>query len=126
MILATKAKMPRFKKRDRVKIKPREEILKSLDINHKLDGCLFTDQMWEYCGKTYNVLKVINSLFDEHKKRSFKLCFPFYLLDTLYCNGQYTDSTNKCDHGCLLIWHEGWLDFDTRGEEGRDVPIASP
>ena len=106
----TSKKIPKFNAGEIVKIKPREQIIQSINTAHLTDGCLFTDQMWQYCGKTFPILRVVNNFFDEHKKRSLTPRSPIYLLKDIYCEGKIDHFPQECNHGCLLLWHEDWLE----------------
>ena len=50
---------PKFSVGEIVRVRAREEISQSLDTLGRLEGCLMMDQMWEYCGKSFKILKVI-------------------------------------------------------------------
>jgi hypothetical protein len=95
---------------DVIRVKPREAILKTLDSLGRLDGCLFTDQMWDYCNKSYRIIKVVKSIFNERQKRSFIPLSPLYILENLICEGNTDGLPFACDHSCWLLWHEKWLE----------------
>jgi hypothetical protein len=102
---------PKFISGEVVKIKSADEIMKSLDPDTRaLDGCLFTEQMQRYCGERYEILKVVSSIFNEHKQRTFKTKSALYILENLICDGNADDFPHKCDHACFLLWHEDWLE----------------
>lgn len=103
-------KSPKFHIGEMVRVKSRDSILESIGLTNKLDGCLFMEQMWSYCGKTYGVFKVINSFFNEHHKRTVRPRSPMYILDNLLCEGIVSHFPHKCDHSCFLLWHEEWLE----------------
>jgi hypothetical protein len=102
---------PKFVVGEVIKIKSADEIMKSLVSDRRaLDGCLFTEQMRRYCGDRYEVLKVVNSIFNEHKQRTFKTKSTLYILENLICHGNVEDFSHKCDRTCFLLWHEAWLE----------------
>ncbi len=110
MSLKRRRASPKFVEGEMVRVKSRDSVLESTGLTHKLDGCLFMEQMWNYCGKTYQVLKVINSLFNERMKRTVKPRATLYILDNLICEGITDNFSFKCDHSCFLLWHEQWLE----------------
>jgi hypothetical protein len=110
LILARPKLRAQFNAGDMVRVKSRDDILKSLDSTNKLDGCLFMDQMWNYCGSTYKISRVVNSYFNEQLKRTFSPKAPLYILENLYCAGKIDHFPHQCDHGCLIFWHERWLE----------------
>jgi hypothetical protein len=110
MFFKKRKNRPRFAAGDKVTVKSRESIAKLIQPDGKLDGCLFTDQMWDYCGNAYTVLKVVDHIFNEHRQRTFKTKPNLYILDGLVCNGKTSGFPHNCDHCCLLLWHEDWLE----------------
>jgi hypothetical protein len=110
MLFVKPERTPAFDAGSRVRVKSKDSIGQLIQPNCKTDGCLFTEQMWDYCGNVYPVLRVVESFFDERKKRSFKPRSPIYILQDLICDGNSEYHQQKCDHGCFLIWHEDWLD----------------
>ncbi len=109
-MLFRREERPKLEAGASVRVKPREDILKSLDLAGTLDGCLFTEQMQQYCGRTYRVSRVVRSYFSEHKRRSMRPRAPVYLLESLFCDGNGGHFPRRCDHGCQLLWHEEWLE----------------
>ena len=92
-----------------VKIKNEDKILLLVDELHQQDGYLFMPQMWQYCNKTYQIIKVVKNIFDEKKVKMYKVKVPTYLLKNLICKGEIEGKNRQCDHSCYFIWHENWL-----------------
>ena len=95
---------------DWVRVKSKEEILKTLDKNGRLEGLPFMPQMFKYCGKRVQVYK-----------RAHKTCDTITGAQTGYIGRKIPDGVHlefRCDgkaHGgcqadCLLFWKEAWLD----------------
>ena len=93
-----------------VNVKSREDISQLLNNENKLDGFLFMEQMWQFCGSTYPILKVVKSIFNEHKKRTYRPTANIYILDHILCDGNVSQFQFTCDHACFLLWHEDWLE----------------
>jgi len=100
----------KFKTGDMVKVKSAESISITLDKNNKLDGCMFMNQMWDYCGQKFRVLKEVKYFFDEYKNKMYKTKFPLYVLDGLICEGISPEFKHRCDRSCYLLWHQNWLE----------------
>jgi CRISPR/Cas system endoribonuclease Cas6 (RAMP superfamily) len=104
-------KKNKFNAGEMVRVKQRDKIISSIDSkNNTLEGCLFSEQMWTYCGNKYNILKVVDNIFNEHRQKTFKTNSPLYILENLVCEGKENDYPHKCDHSCFLLWHEEWLE----------------
>lgn len=110
MFFTKRTKTPKFRAGDILRVKSRDSIFGSIYPTNKLDGCLFVEQMWDYCDNYYKVLRVVDTFFDEQKKRTFKSRLPLYILENLICEGREDSFQIKCDHGCFLLWHEDWLE----------------
>jgi hypothetical protein len=115
-----RSKKPEFTAGETVRIVPEEAILKSVDPRTKaLDGCLFMEQMGDYCGNTYRILKVVRVFLDERQHRTFEPKSPMYLLEGLTCNGRVSEFPHRCDRRCFLLWHEQWLGRSDQGPSSR-------
>ena len=102
--------LPKLKAGGIVRVRPAESIRRSLDNFNKADGCLFMNQMWEYCGQEYKVLKVVNNFFDEYRYKMYKTRSPLCILDGIICSGITDEFQHRCDRSCYLLWHEKWLE----------------
>lgn len=90
---------------DWVEVRSREEILRTLDSNAELDGMPFMPEMFEFCGKRFQVYK-----------RAHKTCdtvFPVrgrHVADAVHletrCSGL---AHGGCHASCLLFWKTEWL-----------------
>jgi hypothetical protein len=88
---------------DWVEVRTKEEILRTLDHNGQLDGMPFMPEMFQFCGKRFQVYK-----------SAHKTCDPDYRSRRIYravhletrCDGQ---AHGGCQAGCLLFWKEAWL-----------------
>ena len=98
-----------FREGDVVRIRSKEQIQETLDENHKLKGCLFMEEMWQYCGTKHRILKKVDSFYDEANRRMCK-ARNIVLLDGVYCSGQFQRYKKRCDRCCLLFWKEEWLE----------------
>jgi len=92
---------------DWVKVRSKEEILKTLDANGRLDGMAFMPEMFQYCGRNFQVYK------RAHKTCDYTTTYPYRtrrLEDTVHletrCDGQ---AHGGCEAGCLLYWKVEWL-----------------
>ncbi len=102
----------KFKPGDRVRVAAPAAIDATLDAEHKLDGCLFMRQMYEYCGQEFTVLQVVHNVYMD---KFLRLRCPYYILDGLRCTGVVEEFPHPCDRTCNLLWHEAWLEPVTPG-----------
>jgi len=92
---------------DRVRVKSKKEISKTLDGWKRYKGCRFMGEMWKYCGSTHTVFKKVNRMLDERTMR-MKRCTNTYILDGLICDGSWPFT--QCDRSCFYFWRSEWLE----------------
>ena len=96
-------KKHKFRVGDWVEVRSKEEILRTLDGKGQLERMPFMPEMFEFCGKRYQV-----------QKRAHKSCDPDLFsrriehavhLETR-CDGR---AHGGCQAGCLFFWKDAWL-----------------
>jgi hypothetical protein len=92
-----------------VRVHTAEDIRGMLDDHEKYKGCLFIDEMFEHCGKTYKVLKEIDWFFDEAKQKMCK-AKNAVILEGVLCSGRQRLYRVSCDRNCFFFWHKDWLE----------------
>lgn len=92
---------------DLLRVRSKEEIMKTLDAWNSLEGCVFTEEMWLYCGTTQRVFRRLNKFLDE-RDYLIKKCKNTVLLEGLFCSG--TKDFGECDKSCFFFWKESWLE----------------
>lgn len=106
--IASTSRVPKFKPGDWVRIRPKEEILATLNIWGQLKGCRYMpNEMAQYSGTVHRVFKHLERFVDERDYR-VKASRGIYLLEGLYCEG--TTDFGRCDRSCFYYWREEWLE----------------
>jgi hypothetical protein len=98
-----------LKQGDWVRIKSKEEILKTVDENNKLEGCVVMPEMWQYCGTETRVVKRVEYFLDEVNYKMRKMRSTI-LLEGLHCSGKMPGYKAVCDRNCFFFWKEAWVD----------------
>lgn len=95
----------KFKVGDWVEVCSKEEILQTLDAKGQLDGMPFMPEMFEFCGKRFQVYrrahKTCDTVFPIRSRRVTRAVH----LETR-CNGS---AHGGCQAGCSIFWKEAWL-----------------
>ena len=99
------ASMSKLRAGDWVEVRSKEEILKSLDKNGRLEGLPFMPQMFQYCGQRFRVFKRAHKTCDTVEVTRGRLLPNGIHLD-LRCDGQ---SYGGCQASCLIFWKQEWL-----------------
>ena len=88
-----------------VEVRNKEEILRTLDKQGQLEGLPFMPQMFQYCGRRFQVFKRAHKTCDTvFPIRGRKMANAVHL--ETRCDGQ---AYGGCQAGCLIFWKEAWL-----------------
>src|SRR5258705_7563458 len=90
---------------DLVEVRSKEEILRSLDRNGRLEELPFMPQMFEYCGRQFKVYKRAHKTCDTiNPIRGRRLANSVHL--ETRCDGK---AYGGCQAECLIFLKEAWL-----------------
>lgn len=91
---------------DWVEVLSKEEILRTLDQNGRLDELPFMPQMFKYCGHRFRIYKTAYKTCDTVSGHyaGRRLQDGYHL--NLRCDGV---AYGGCQAGCLLFWKGAWL-----------------
>lgn len=90
-----------------VRIKPREEILATVNEDLLNRGMGFEEEMERHCGTEARVLRRVDRCIDEKTGRMLTMKNPCIVLDEVICTGGYTAN---CPRAFLPFWREVWLE----------------
>lgn len=96
------------------------DILKTLDVDGKLDGLSFMPEMIPYCGKPFRVSGLPNRTCVE--RNGIYEFSNVVFLEGLRCDGGAHDG---CQRQCLLFWREAWLSETPPTESINDADVAA-
>ncbi len=101
---------PKFQVGDTVRVASREEMLRTVDGEWQIDGCVLMDQMLRFSGTEMEILKVVEHVFNERRMTMYRTKWPLYILESALCDGHVPSFPQRCDRTCNLLWHENWLE----------------
>jgi hypothetical protein len=87
-------------------VRPRDEILATLDNRNRNRGLLFDSEMLPYCGGIYKVLRRVHHIVDEKTGRMMNMKHPCIVLEGVVCQ---SDFHRLCPRAIYSYWREGWL-----------------
>jgi len=90
-----------------VRIKPKEEIMKTLNTDLLNRGLGFDVEMSRHCGRTARVLRRIDTIVDEKTGRMLHMKNPCIVLDGVVCEGVFSAN---CPRAITAYWREIWLE----------------
>lgn len=88
-----------------VEVRSEQEILRTLDADHKYKGLRFMAGMEKCCGRRYKVYKRLQRMLMESTGECRKIKNSV-LLEGAMCDGE---PYNGCDRSCFFYWREVWL-----------------
>lgn len=101
-----------------VRVKTREEILRTLDGRGVCGQVGFVaEHMQQFCGSVFVVEKCVERFYDE-KDDFVSRMENTYALAGVYCDGHQPDSKQVCNRGCALFWKGEWLELLPPGSMG--------
>jgi hypothetical protein len=93
-----------------VRVKPYEEILKTLDTNNKNRGLYFDAEHVPFCNGRYRVRSIVERIIDEKTGRMLHLKGPSVILEGAWCKSGYSDRRLFCPRSIFPYWRELWLE----------------
>jgi hypothetical protein len=92
---------------DRVRIRSKEEIVKTLDKTNHTRGLSFDVEMVKYCGRTATVRARVDRLIDEVTGEMIHIKSDCIILEDVVCTSDYH---RLCARGIYPYWREAWLE----------------
>lgn len=104
-----------------VRVKPHEEILKTVTAVNLNRGMYWDAELVPYCGGTYQVLKRVTKIIDERTGKMLEMKTPCIILDSVVCQARYSPCRMLCPRAMYPYWREIWLE---RAEAPRESVSA--
>ena len=92
---------------ERVRIKPKAEIMRTLDSDLQNRGLGFDPEMARYCGREARVLRRVEQIIDERTGELLHMKNPCIMLENVVCEGAYN---SNCPRSIYAYWREIWLE----------------
>jgi hypothetical protein len=89
-----------------VRVRPKAEILETLDTRNRNRGLTFDREMVRYCGGTYRVRRRIDKLLNEKTGKMMHITADCIILEDVICTGELN---RFCPRSVFPCWKESWL-----------------
>ena len=96
-----------------VRIKSKQEIMRTIDRDRLNRGLGFEEEMARSCGRTARVLRRVERCIDEKTGKMLSMKNPCIVLEGVVCEGVYHAN---CPREFLPFWREIWLERVEGGE----------
>lgn len=93
-----------------VRVKPYEEILKTINYMNQNRGMTFDGEMMPFCGHVYRVRARIDKFIDEKTGKIKTMKTPAVILDDVFCRARYSYHRMYCPRSIFSWWREIWLE----------------
>jgi hypothetical protein len=93
-----------------VRVKPHDEILKTVTTNNKNRGMFWDAELVPYCGETHKVLRRVTKLIIEQTGKMVEMKTPCIILEGVICQARYSSCRMFCPRAMYPYWREIWLD----------------
>lgn len=93
-----------------IRVRPYEDILRTLDGDNKNRGLSFDAEMVPYCGRTFRVRSRVTTFVNEKTGLINRLRGPAIILENAWCNSRYSDCRMQCPRAIYPWWREIWLE----------------
>jgi hypothetical protein len=114
-----------------VRVKPHDEILKTVDAASKNRGMYWDAELVPYCGGTFRVLKRVTKLIDEKTSKMVEMKTACIILDSVVCQARFSPCRMLCPKQMYPYWREIWLErveakpVDTAVTEEKELQVLS-
>jgi hypothetical protein len=102
-----------------VRVKPYEEILKTLDSRYRNRGLYFDTDYVPFTGRTYRVTQRIKQIIDERNGKMIRFKTDAIVLENVVCEGRYAICRRFCPRAIVPFWREIWLERASASEAPR-------
>lgn len=108
---------------DWVLVRSKDEILRTLDKQGRLEGMPFMPEMFEFCGKRMRVFRRAHKTCDTVNPVASRGLRDGVHLEDARCNGS---GHAGCQAACMLFWKEAWLQpiGDDASQSGGVLPVG--
>ncbi|MFZ2006014.1 MAG: hypothetical protein WB697_16835 [Stellaceae bacterium] len=95
---------------DIVRVRSRDEILRTLTPGRKTRGLWFDIEMESFCGKICKVLARVDRIVDEKTGKMIKISSDCIILEDGFCTGCVSRNRLFCPRHIYSYWRESWLE----------------
>ncbi|MFO0687449.1 MAG: hypothetical protein U0900_01955 [Myxococcota bacterium] len=95
---------------DRVRVKPLEAIVKTLDVRNRNRGMAFDKEQSIFCEQEHVVHARVEQIIDEPTGKMMKLPNDCLILKDVACRSCYSEKRIGCPRAIYSYWRECWLE----------------
>src|SRR4029077_2196556 len=101
-----------------VRVRPREEIVRTINLANRNRGLSFDAEAVRYCGGRYRVQSVIQKIIDEREGTMLDMKNPCIALEGVICHSEYSPRRLMCPRASIHYFRPLWVER-VSGDNGR-------
>jgi len=111
---------------DLVRVRSKDEIMRTLNERLRNRGLIFDVEMVPYCdSRNFRVLRRVEKIINEKTGYMMNLPNPCVILDGVTCSGHLSRDRMFCPRSIYPYWHEVWLKRADQQEERSPATDAA-
>ena len=110
---------------DRVRVKPLDRILETLNASNKNRGLFFDAEEVPYCGTVHTVRSRVDHIVDERTGKMIPVNGNTVILEDTICLGHYSDRRMFCPRAIYPFWRETWLERDAMVGRSAELSVSA-
>lgn len=91
-----------------MRVRPWEEILRTLDRRGRREGLTAMPELEQYAGQTFPVVRRVEDAGAPIP--AYKKPLEAFILAGVRCTGAALAPLGQCDRNCAIFWHRDWLE----------------
>lgn len=93
-----------------VRVKPLEEIERTLDVQNRNRGLLFDTELAQLVGREFQTLHRVERIIDEETGKMLQMKSDCWVLDQAWCSAEVSKCRLFCSRQIYSYWREIWLE----------------
>lgn len=110
---------------DLVRVRPLEEIERTLVLGRHRGLWFDVPEMSTVCGGTFTVKDRVRRFIDDHNGEMIELQSDCLILDGVCCTGEHSNRRWFCPRGIYSFWREDWLEVVQKAPTRSEVGAGS-
>jgi hypothetical protein len=110
---------------DVVRIRPLEEIERTLVAGRHRGLWFDAPEMGTFCGGTFTVKDRVRRIIDERSGEMIEIKSDCLILDGVCCTGEHSDRRWFCPRGIYSYWREDWLELVQKAPAQTEREVAA-
>ena len=105
---------------ERVRVKPFQDILNTLDSRYRNRGLYFDQEYVPFTEKEFVVSRRVKQIIDERTSKMVRFKTDAIVLDNVVCEARYAECRRFCPRAIIPFWREIWLERVSKSPQDQN------